>query len=134
LNKPFNLAEALAGKPVVNGRGDKVVVTKLALPRRSSCKADILSQSVTDGDVLAYHTADGNTSNTYSGNVYTLYMAPVEKEAWVNLYEVGRDGYGLGRANAFSSRRLADEYPLSNGSKDGVSRLGGKAVKIVYEE
>jgi len=84
--------------------------------------------------VLAYHTADGNTTSTWARDEYSLYMAPVEKEAWVNLYEVGRDGYGLGRANAFSSRRLADEYPLSNGSKDGVSRLGGKAFRIVYEE
>ena len=138
MNKPFNLAEALAGKPVVNGRGDRVVITKLAIPRRAGgfgpreTEAVLLSQLVSNGDVMAYHYADGATR---SGAEYNLYMAPVEKEAWVNLYDVGgRGDYGLGRANVFSSRSLADEYPLSNGSKEGLSRIGDKAFRIVYEE
>ena len=90
--KPFNLAEALAGKPVVNGRM-----------------------------VLAYHTADGNTPDLRRENEYTLYMAPVEKEAWVNLYRAA------GAAFHYPTREEAD-------ASAGPNRTGGKAFHLVYEE
>jgi len=137
LNKPFNLAEALAGKPVVNGRGDQVVVTKLAIPRRAGGfgprepEAVFLSQLVSNGTVTAYHYAAGAAR---FGAEYNLYMAPVEKEARVNLLSVAKEGDGFGFVTAFASEELADMWPNSGLSSYPSERLGGKAFRIVYEE
>jgi hypothetical protein len=137
-NKPFNLQDALAGKPVVNGRGEKVLITKLAVPERVSGglrrDAVLLSQNPADGSILGKHDADGRTVWYFFDDEYRLYMAPTEKEAWVNLYEVAGGGEGLGVATAFTTEYLADMTKHNGNGSYGARRLGGKAFKIVYED
>lgn len=123
--KPFNLEQALAGKKVVNGRGDEVAITKLAIT--SPDKMSLISQRAESGDLLAYHYLDGRSDGGRLSD-YTLYMALEKKEAWVNLYNVAACNEGLGKGEVFTSEELADMWCLSE------ERLGGKAFRITYEE
>lgn len=85
--KPFNLEEAKAGKPVQTIAGkpvriicfDKVGTDQRPIIALATCKDEygefeLLVHAATDGTVLC-------------GNMYDLRMAPVKREAWVNLYQ-----------------------------------------------
>lgn len=87
--KPFNLEEALAGKPVVTRDGNKV--TQLHL-------FDIDSQyplyGVVETSVWKF-TKNGKPVG-YSGNKYELFMAPEKVTKWVNVYKT-ENGYEVGQ-------------------------------------
>jgi hypothetical protein len=116
--KPFDLAKALDGAPVVNGYGTPVTLTKLAIP---SADFVVLSQD-SSGGVLAYHRADGTTGGPPSTK-YTLFMAPVEKTVWLNLYP-------LHSVTSHKTEELADRMVMLRSSE----RIGGKAHPLTYTE
>lgn len=78
--KPFNLEEALAGKPVVTGDG--IPVTQIT-------KFDIESKwpihGVYNGRLYSF-AIDGKTGQPWLSSKHDLFMAPEIKEAWVNVY------------------------------------------------
>jgi hypothetical protein len=118
--KPFNLKEALAGKPVVNGRGDVAFVTELAVitPHGTS----LVSQRI-NGDVLAYHNYGGTGC---INEEFCLYMAAVEVTMWANLYAQHLKGeYIIVQSHKTQESADKDADP---------SRLGNKAHKITYTE
>lgn len=80
--KPFNLKEALAGKPVVTREGQKL--------------ASIFYDPGAGPEIRLIGRREGQTSYDYwsEGGTYTntptpldLFMAPSKKEAWVNVYK-----------------------------------------------
>jgi len=80
--KPFNLEEALAGKPIVDGRGNKVLFTKLSVPKPNGSVG--ISQ-LPSGNYQADHFSDGRSTGGYPE--FTLFMVPTSKTYWVNLFE-----------------------------------------------
>jgi len=85
--KPFNLEEALAGKPVVTLRG--VEVTQLHL-----FEIDHIYplSAVVEGELIQY-TIKGEFRSDYESG-WDLFMAEEEKAQWINIWET-KYGYIL---------------------------------------
>lgn len=80
--KPFNLKEALEGKPVVTRNGD--VVTQLYL---FDCDDDLPLMGVLNDEIHSF-TKDGKWS-TYSKDQRDtdLFMAEEKKTIWINIWK-----------------------------------------------
>jgi N-acetylneuraminic acid mutarotase len=80
--KPFVLEEALAGAKVMTG--DKKLVTDIAyfpsVDGSHKVCAVILGQIIT-------FTVTGRISNESPHPLMDLFMAPVKKEGWINIYK-----------------------------------------------
>lgn len=118
MNKPFDLAAALNGAPVVNGKGTKVSITKLSVPMQNGHV--ILSQD-DKGIPLSYHAADGAAPYNYE-----LYMDHVAVNRWINIYNTGLTKFTV----PYHSEAAADK----DSTHTALTRLGNKAFPITYEE
>jgi hypothetical protein len=82
--KPFNLQEALAGKPVVTRDGRKVTDIH-HFPGGSNYTI----AAVTDrGDLLTFASTGEFNGLNHIPNSQDLFMASDKKEGWINLYPV----------------------------------------------
>lgn len=83
--KPFDIAKAKAGDPVVtrDGRVARVIDTQLKHSR--FCLVAAVAHKNGDESIFAY-TATGRLYSDTVESVYDLFMAPVKKEGWVNIY------------------------------------------------
>ena len=79
--KPFNLEQALAGKPVMTREGRKVVRIFYA---EEACENSQVICVFETGVVFPYYK-DGTYTN--SSSVHELVMAPTKKEGWISLYQ-----------------------------------------------
>ena len=110
--KPFNLKEALEGKPVVTR--DNLPVTQLTLFETDNiyslravverCVCDFTTGGVFDIDV--------------SDHKYNLFMATEKKSIWVNVYEV--------------MDSLSEEFELSIGKIHGTKESALRAKNKHY--
>lgn len=84
--KPFNLKDALAGKPVVTRDG--IPVTQLHLFEDVS--TEISLYGVIDGGLMGF-TKEGKNYNSRGtfNTLNDLFMASVKVEKWVNIYRNG---------------------------------------------
>jgi hypothetical protein len=99
--KPFNLKEALSGKPVVTRTGD--AVSQLYL---FDCDDDLPLMGVLHNEIHSF-TKDGKWSTYDTDKRDTdLFMAPEKKSIWVNVYEV--------------MDSLSEEFELSIGKIHGT--------------
>jgi hypothetical protein len=125
--KAFSLYDALDGKPVTNGQGDTVVVTKLGVVNKNGLA--LISQRATDGAILAYHHTNGN-SDAGSGP-FKLFMAPTLRTVFINLYdETARYPLIGGKHGHWHTTEEAANKSAGSCS----TRIGGKAHPIVIEE
>lgn len=81
--KPFNLEEALAGKPVITRNGYPIIELKyfqtigsLAVVRKEP-----------DEKLISYFICCDGTHNDTVNCVTDLFMAPTKKQGWVNIYK-----------------------------------------------
>lgn len=81
--KPFNLEQALAGKPVMTREGRKVVHIFYA---EEACENSQVICVFETGVVFLYYK-DG-TYTAYASSLNDLFMAPTKKEGWINVYNV----------------------------------------------
>lgn len=126
--KAFDLQKALAGAPVVNGAGLKVLITKLAAPMKLGVR--LIAQCEKTGGIQSYNREDGTSDN--DGSMFKLFMAPVEKTVYANLYRQD-DGHIYVGNSVSESLELADERAryVTTGS-NGTILL--KTFPITYEE
>jgi hypothetical protein len=80
--KPFVLEEALAGAKVINGSQDPATDIAYFPSEGSTYKVG----AVINGGVL-FFTVTGNYRNGLRDPERDLFMAPVKKEGWINIYE-----------------------------------------------
>ena len=114
--KPFNLEEALAGKPVVTRDGLKVIQLHLF-----ECDLRFpLGAVIENGNCIFGFKKDGTWTNVPSD--YDLFMASPEKTVWVNLYH---DWTGR-----YDSQEKADSWANNSPASP---RIGGKAFPITYK-
>jgi hypothetical protein len=125
-NKPFDLQAALAGASVVNGDGTEVFITKLVRPNTNGT---ILVSQDAEGRIQAYHFLTGG-SDTDSDS-FRLYMAPVEKMVWINVYPVINDAIGNRHWSGIHETESMADYAAG---PRAVKRVGGKAHMITYTE
>lgn len=83
--KPFNLQEALAGKPVVDGYGSPV--TELHYFETVSSKQRLVA--VVAGEADSFSDNGQFLDDRASKN--DLFMASEKKEGWVNIYDPGEE-------------------------------------------
>jgi hypothetical protein len=84
--KPFNLQEALAGKPVITRAGK--TVTKLVAFDIPDGKYPLVA-SIYGRDSVEVYTLSGEFFTTYGKNRasdYDLFMASTKKTGWMNVY------------------------------------------------
>lgn len=103
--KPFNLERALAGEPVVTRDGTETV-------------KNIIDCGFGSNPVIVEFN-DGDETHTYSrvGKFYKhgtecrldLFMAPVEKTVWVNVYQEEKGGIITG-VSTYSTKKEALIY------------------------
>ena len=84
--KPFNLEEALAGKPVVTRDGRKV--TELYLFKTAGTN---YSLHVCINKSLESYTQEGKFYNTDRESIHDLFMEEPIIERWVNIYHDVKD-------------------------------------------
>jgi len=121
--KPFNLEDALAGKPVVTRDGKSVTGFHLF----EGAKSKICLGGVTStGEILGF-TREGLNGLHGDNNPGDLFMATTKTTRWVNLYATGNN-----TAYHFPTQEKADEF------HESVSilhkRFGNKAHPIEIEE
>jgi hypothetical protein len=81
--KPFNLQDALAGKPVVTRQGKKVTQLHLF---NTNTEQPLLGIIEGDKDIYTWNK-DGIYFSHKDTSAFDLFMAPEKKSIWVNLYE-----------------------------------------------
>ena len=79
--KPFNLDEALAGKPVITRDGKQV--TQLTL---FEIEGNFPLKGVVDKGFATW-TTKGFFHDTQQNHPYNLFMASEKKSIWINIYE-----------------------------------------------
>lgn len=115
--KPFNLADALAGKPVMTREGRKVVRIFYA---EEACENSQVICVFETGAVFPYYK-DGTYTN--SSSAHELVMAPTKKEGWINVYKV--DSLDVTGKNIYPT----EEAALANKLLDCIA-----TIKIEWEE
>ena len=123
MKKPFNLEEALAGKPVVTREGEHVlkVVSFLGVE--------------TDSEYLVWFaTASGICSCYPNGKQFSgpedhyrdLFMEVEDEVVWINFHLRVDGGKYI---QLYPSKELADSFFVFR----GCLRIGGKAYKVVLD-
>lgn len=84
--KPFNLEEALAGKPIVDCHNRPARILCTDMKSLNEYKVVCL---ISTGDTEYLRTF--NSSGETSCNTNKLFMAPVKKEGWINIYQYGEE-------------------------------------------
>lgn len=124
--KPFVLADALAGKPVVNKIGDAVSVTKLAAV--TNCGMALISQDP-EGKILAYHRADGTAEYGSLGGGFNLFMKSTEKTIFINLWDSPSFHYTMHQSAGEATAASGQTY---TGRR--FKKLNSVPIAIVIEE
>ena len=120
--KPFNLEQALSGKPVVTRDGRKV----LEIYHFKTAAQPFTVRAVIDDPEkpqIQQYTEDGITSAVFVSSSLDLFMAPEKREWWVGLSRVGSTTYSY---LATSEKAVIDD---ANASKAQLL-----AIHKLYEE
>lgn len=122
--KPFDLELAKQGKPVCTRDGRPVRI--LCFDRKSVDGYSILAL-VDEGDHEGFIvcTSRGKFYKYGKDDPYDLFMAPVKKEGWVNLYK--RDG--VTRAGGVNIYQSMEEAMIMHAPNNYIA-----TVKIEWEE
>lgn len=83
--KPFNLEEAKAGKPVITRCRYKVRL--VCFDRKGTCPlAGLIDVSEESEELYETFRLDGRFLHDGNDHRYDLFMAPIKKEGWINIY------------------------------------------------
>lgn len=117
--KAFNLEEAKAGKPICTRDGDPVKFI-VHVPEAVSSHQVVVMR---DDGQLSTHTEHGRYYATNDlGDHRDLFMQPVKRTVWVNLYKDGSC------SNQYCEESAADRHGRY------VARVGDKAYSIEVED
>ena len=114
--KPFNLEAAKAGAPIVTRDGRPAKFIAHVAEAHPSQRLLVLI----DGAVHAKFESGKHASSQNNVFKSDLFMAPVKRTVWANVY-------GYGGATWYNTEKEADDGTLNG-------RLGGRAWPIEIEE
>lgn len=121
--KPFNLADALAGKPVMTQDGRKVVRIFYAEEANANSKVICILEC---GTLYPYY--EDGTYTEYASSLYDLVMAPQKKEGWINLYQTS---FGRVPSDTIHS---SEEAAINTAKKYDWKPHEFVTIKIEWEE
>ena len=102
--KPFNLEQALAGAPVVCRKGYPIVEIKYL---QTSCQLAVVRKEPDDKLISYFVPCDGKLGDTIE-YATDLFMAPIKKEGWINIYHKQSDlVIALTGENVYSTEKEA---------------------------
>jgi hypothetical protein len=107
--KPFNIERAKAGEPVVTDAGDSVRIICTDKIGNFPIVALIRVNEELETVVMCSKSGEVILSNSAK----QLYMSPVKKEAWVNIYHGGTHTNCELLVNAHSTKEEADSAAAS---------------------
>jgi hypothetical protein len=113
---PFDLAAALAGAPVVDREGNKVIELHLF---KTVTKYPIVAIIDKHGDIRSY-TRSGAFLNDGQPNDFDLFMVDKSLERFINAYSDGSVGVYASKAEANAVYRT-DRVALAHLRVDGTS-------------
>lgn len=121
LLKPFNLEEALTGKPVITRKGYPIVELKYL--QTISCLTVVHKEP--DEKLISYFIRCVGTHNDTINYVTDLFIAPTKKEGWINIYH--------GQHSTVSGRIVYTTEEAALANKD-TSSICIETIKIEWEE
>jgi len=107
----FNLEKAMAGAPVVTRGGQKAVIVNGVSTREDF--GDFVAVVNVNGRAQVFEIWNDGRYYTTKGeeSVYDLFMAPVKREGWVNVYKESRTSVGAVFKTEEEARATAvDDY------------------------
>ena len=116
--KPFNLQEAIAGKPICDRLGRDVMFVDYVKEEQSSHKLVCLNFV----KKITTYTAEGRAYSSSSESNYDLFMVATKKNVWANLYTNNTFFY------------YDTEAEANNSASPTMNRLNGKAQQIEIED
>lgn len=97
--KPFDLQKALAGEPVVTRQGKNAI--HLGELNNGGHKDLIWKIELSSSEIVILTDLGGNHTPWEDGQernpICDLFMAPVRKQEWVNIYRQSDGSYFLGK-------------------------------------
>lgn len=132
--KPFNLQEALAGKPVVTRDGRKVQDIRHLPSATMYTVVGVVDGSLENPRTFTHHGAF--SANDVEND---LFMAPQKKKGWINIYQKEgktESGYYYGNVMAISSHRVIHscrESADAGASSPYVQDLGPRIACALIE-
>lgn len=127
--KPFNLEEALAGKPVVTRDGRSVKITGY----NEEARDDFQIAGWLEGIVRGWGK-DGRYTPNGGPDDYDLFMTPEKTEGWVNIFRTTVPTLMYPRTSTSMGIYDTKEEAIAS-MKEGFSRRGYiTTIKIQWEE
>lgn len=122
--KPFDLEAAKAGAPVVQRCGHPARIVDCNLKNEEYPLAVIYTDDM-GVEHLTEYSVEGKYYKHPSDDCRDLLMAPVKKEAWVNINRNRHSPIGASAGGAYGSREEADQ----NAVKDRIA-----CIRVDWEE
>ena len=110
--KPFDLAKAKAGAPVITRDGRKARILSFDLCNRYYPLAAAFNDSYGDEGVVSLTNEGKCLADKDSAN--DLFMAPVKREGWVNVNKAPDNPFGFGIGGTFATKEDADDMASPN--------------------
>jgi hypothetical protein len=112
--KPFDLAKAKAGAPVITRDGHKAHILSFDL-----CNRDYpMAAAFTDSDGNEWVNTLTNEGKCFAfadkDSPSDLFMAPVKKECWVNVNKAHGNPFGFGIGGKYATKEDADDMASPN--------------------
>lgn len=121
--KPFNLEEALAGKPVVTSEG--LLVTQIVHFENTNHEYPVFG--VVDNQITSW-TIQGQFNKTYDNHLKDLFMLSEKKSIWVNVYEDGN-----GKLCIYKEHKTRDLAQMVALNSQGINHKHIKTIEITNE-
>ena len=114
--KPFDLAKAKAGHPVVTRDGRRVRI--LTSEMNNACYTIVAIITANEpgagSESAETYTTQGEFFHDGSESQNDLFMAPVKKECWVNVNKAPDNPFGFGIGGTFATKEDADDMASPN--------------------
>ena len=122
--KPFDLERAKTGSPVIQRCGRPARIVDFALQNEDYPLAVIYADEDGDEHVTEF-SVEGKYYGDQSDDYRDLMMAPVKKEAWVNINRSRINPIGAGAGGVYKSREEADR----NAARDRLA-----CIRVEWED
>ena len=112
--KPFDLAKAKAGAPVITRDGHKAHILSFDL-----CNRDYpMAAAFTDSDGNEWVNTMTNEGKCFAfadkDSPSDLFMAPVKRDCWVNVNKAPDNPFGFGVGGTYAIKEDADDMASPN--------------------
>ena len=103
--KPFDIERALAGEPVVTRDGQQGGEIYYFKTSEDALKLFV----VINGTIKSYNEKGQWVAHHYGEHDFDLFMAPVKKSGFINIYPANSQKHHAGTSNVYLTKKEADD-------------------------